>query len=635
MRRSVRLAALAIFLVTALALVACGHKNPAAPAPAGAVVGDPARASRASLGPDGGTLTATGSDGTEYVLEVPTGALYDVVTITMTPILSIRGLPLSGGLAGAVELRPSGLHFARRALLRIRNGSLPGPGQRRIGFSSTSDADTFSVALTASGAGEVDVFVSHFSTAGAGFGTIADLGSFTPTASGALHPDGILALDLPADRAAAVQILKDDYQNVVRPGLQDAHTDGELVIAVADYEAWRDMIDLVALDGNPGLQPLPVPGAPPAAALHETIPEVSAELDDAASIAAAAIVTAIAGNNALCASQASLIPLRNMLFWQHQAALFGVADAAHGLDVPSVLEDLCAHAELISQNLPASVTVGFPHSLDVTFGIRFGNGTLLPERFDVHLTATNLDLQHPDGFTDGVGLYTTVATAPGTGPIEVSAHVCLVLPGSNLPSPICWDLPVAGSTGSPAEGFDMTGDWTIRIAVLCGSGAEFATAPIHLTQTANAVSGSFTDGAFNCLCFCLEKLSGTFSATVTTDDHGAPLLVGLSVDPTIDATATHHGTCNDAIIQVAEAHPLTPQNLSFTGACDIASECFAFSYKGITLTRVSPAQTAANSKEVTIAHGSPAQTAANSKEVALAHGSPARTAAMSQLMRVR
>jgi hypothetical protein len=67
----------------------------------------------------GGTISATGADGTSYTLVVPPNALFDAVEVRMTPVTAIDGSPLSGGLVGAVQLEPTGLRLVDVATLTI------------------------------------------------------------------------------------------------------------------------------------------------------------------------------------------------------------------------------------------------------------------------------------------------------------------------------------------------------------------------------------------------------------------------------------------------------------------------------------------------------------------------------------
>jgi len=81
---------------------------------------DPARAVSKSIGATGGTLQATAANGARFTLTIPPRALLFPETITLTPIKSIAGLPLTPGLAGGVEIGPSGLRFQALAALSIQ-----------------------------------------------------------------------------------------------------------------------------------------------------------------------------------------------------------------------------------------------------------------------------------------------------------------------------------------------------------------------------------------------------------------------------------------------------------------------------------------------------------------------------------
>ncbi|GAB4456835.1 MAG: hypothetical protein OHK0041_21750 [Anaerolineales bacterium] len=75
--------------------------------------------SQAVIGPDGGELTVTGSNGVIYTLTVPPGALNYETAISLQPISNIPDLPLSGGLMAAVLIEPETLVFEVPATLRM------------------------------------------------------------------------------------------------------------------------------------------------------------------------------------------------------------------------------------------------------------------------------------------------------------------------------------------------------------------------------------------------------------------------------------------------------------------------------------------------------------------------------------
>src|SRR3954453_16565669 len=77
----------------------------------------------------GGTLNATGPDGSTYKLEIPAGALPSDTTIKMTPVASIGGLPFTSA-AGGVDLQPEGLALLKTARLTVAPVHVPPPARQ-------------------------------------------------------------------------------------------------------------------------------------------------------------------------------------------------------------------------------------------------------------------------------------------------------------------------------------------------------------------------------------------------------------------------------------------------------------------------------------------------------------------------
>src|SRR5574340_1508214 len=75
--------------------------------------------SEAVITPQGGVVSATGSDGTQYLLEIPADALVSETTIGIIPAAGITGLPFGDGSAFAVQLEPDGLQLYVPAVLTI------------------------------------------------------------------------------------------------------------------------------------------------------------------------------------------------------------------------------------------------------------------------------------------------------------------------------------------------------------------------------------------------------------------------------------------------------------------------------------------------------------------------------------
>ncbi len=134
---------------------------------------EPAARSESLVAPEGGQVSTVNGQGTIYTLTVPQGALADATSIAITPVTSIGNLPLSGGLAAAVRLEPSGLQFSEPLTLTI---DVPGgiATQGLLGFLYNGTGENFEVLPVTLSGNTASVQVSHFSTAGLASGTPAD-----------------------------------------------------------------------------------------------------------------------------------------------------------------------------------------------------------------------------------------------------------------------------------------------------------------------------------------------------------------------------------------------------------------------------------------------------------------------------
>lgn len=123
---------------------------------------EPLAAASEEVGPEGGTVSATGSDGTRYDLTVPAGALVAPATITLVPVASLAGLP-GGEDAHAVQFAPEGLSFAVPAMLRITPST---PLSDTVGLAYTGSGENLTLAPAVRSGGSLLVEVSHFSGTG-------------------------------------------------------------------------------------------------------------------------------------------------------------------------------------------------------------------------------------------------------------------------------------------------------------------------------------------------------------------------------------------------------------------------------------------------------------------------------------
>ena len=80
---------------------------------------DQARTAAAGVGRDGGTVEATGADGTRFTLAIPAGALLDPASVTLTPLTSAGRLPMGARGLRAVQIGPAGTDLLKPASLTI------------------------------------------------------------------------------------------------------------------------------------------------------------------------------------------------------------------------------------------------------------------------------------------------------------------------------------------------------------------------------------------------------------------------------------------------------------------------------------------------------------------------------------
>jgi hypothetical protein len=101
---------------------------------------DTAKATTAVIPVTGGTLTATGSDGSVFTLTIPDKALGSDEKVTMTPLSAVNGLPFSGGLVAGVQLEPDGLELFQMATLTIKPAKdVPIASQVAVAYHGTGD----------------------------------------------------------------------------------------------------------------------------------------------------------------------------------------------------------------------------------------------------------------------------------------------------------------------------------------------------------------------------------------------------------------------------------------------------------------------------------------------------------------
>lgn len=125
------------------------------------------------IGREGGSLSATGADGTVFRLDLPADALVANTTIRMIPLSGVDGMPF-GSDPLAVQLEPEGLQLYKTAVLTITPlQSLPVDQQLFFGYSGLGENLVLVPPVVDSN--EIKLQIFHFSGYGVTKGFLADI----------------------------------------------------------------------------------------------------------------------------------------------------------------------------------------------------------------------------------------------------------------------------------------------------------------------------------------------------------------------------------------------------------------------------------------------------------------------------
>ena len=149
----------------------------AAASPVNAVAtSDAAHAATKTIGREGGTVTATGADGSTFTLDIPADALADSTAITLTPLTALAGVPLTNGMVAGVQMAPEGLVLAQDATLTIVPAKSVAIGNQTF-LSYLGTGTDLHLAVPAELDAPIEIVVQHFSGVALGDGTSADRAS--------------------------------------------------------------------------------------------------------------------------------------------------------------------------------------------------------------------------------------------------------------------------------------------------------------------------------------------------------------------------------------------------------------------------------------------------------------------------
>jgi hypothetical protein len=450
------------------------------------------------IGSLGGTLSATGEDGTTYTLVVPAGAVLDPTAITMTPINSIDHLGFSGGLAAAVFLQPAGETLAVPATLTVSSRATAPTGGEPIGFDVADDGTTVDLIPAASVDGGTVVLVSHFSAPGIAFGTTDDLAQFR-TGTGTDIQELLtrqLAIAKPWGGTAGAEsalLIGGAWNGVIRSDLTNATTDAALLQAISD---WRTGILMLNLDWREGDLRLAL--ADGERYRGDNLLYRDLVLAGAHELGVA-MLNAVDGNRDTCNASHDLHALANQAFWADLGARFA-ADAADW----SQAKLGCAVPVISLFNPPTNLRAGTADSLQLALEVKFSDGTQVAADLQLALHATGFvwgstgtaDMQIGETASEQLRVGGSAVASP---PYTLQVTGCLVLDG--LLRSVCGDDtrefgPAASSPPQPSGPAGDAPDWNAPCVQLLYQGTitDFTT-PSHPQHAGQAQVLTACNGA--------------------------------------------------------------------------------------------------------------------------------------------
>ncbi len=255
----------------------------------------------------GGTITALGADGTRFTLIIPANALLSDQEIHIIPVSSIDGLPLSGGLAAAVNLEPEGLLLFEPVTLNIELSHEITNGEF-LGFSFLNKGEELFLYPTEVNGNIVTVQLMHFSGYGGGSGSSDDasnMDNYPPSSAqnqamqAAANATSKAGDNIPYDEYE--RILRDWYNSSVAPSLKAATTDDKNIEQpITEFMRWATQVASCGLTDKFEL-----------------------ELDNGKIWVSQAIKNAVDKTSRRCQSQSSPIEARRLIQLAAMAQLLG------------------------------------------------------------------------------------------------------------------------------------------------------------------------------------------------------------------------------------------------------------------------------------------------------------------------
>ncbi|MBI3923936.1 MAG: hypothetical protein HY319_00165, partial [Armatimonadetes bacterium] len=430
---SPRLAPAVIGLLLAL-LYGCGGPlqtvetaNPTHAGPSLGLTFEPAAAATARLGPAGGGLEATGSDGTRYTLTIPPGALLEEVDITLTPV-AVAGLPVSGRTLGAVHFAPEGLRLLTPATLTVRP-VLPVDARRFVAVGFHGEGTQLFVAPARTDAQELVISVLHFSGAAAAEATPQEtqaLGNLPQSSASqaAQNQIGVTLAQSVQDTGSfseeaighCEQVLRDYFEASVIGPLQQAASDQALEAALGEFAFWKGLVSHTEFLAGSARQ------------LNE------AEERRGAEAARAGLQAAVRRVNDRIEQTGDWRVADEMLRWNGYAQAFGLDTPADGLDLVTIVRDLAVQIDLGPITFPSSLDNTDSARLEATAGLKIRNrATSYADPVAISISLQGSDPAAGAGDTDSQGQFALEPIRLSAGSTAIDARVEARFPRLSLP----------------------------------------------------------------------------------------------------------------------------------------------------------------------------------------------------------
>ena len=134
---------------------------------------DPSHQTEALIPVQGGSLSVTAGDGTNFTLDIPANALLVDTLIRMTSVGQVDEMPF-GSDVYAVQFEPEGLQLYESATLTI-TPSQDIPVEEQIMFGYQGAGENLALAVPVVSSSKIQILVSHFSGNGLTKGLLADV----------------------------------------------------------------------------------------------------------------------------------------------------------------------------------------------------------------------------------------------------------------------------------------------------------------------------------------------------------------------------------------------------------------------------------------------------------------------------